>query len=92
MNAVPTNGPTLATTVQVIVTIVNQYIIPLLYAFAFLFLVFGLVRYFFLESSSDESREKGKKVVLYGVIGMAVLFSVWGLVNLLLSILTSSTL
>ena len=39
----------------------------------------------------EEGREKGKKTILYGLIGMVVLFGVWGLVNILLSILVGAT-
>jgi heme/copper-type cytochrome/quinol oxidase subunit 4 len=89
MTYLNTNGPTYATSVGVIVTLINSYVIPLLFALAFLFIVFNLVRYFFLEGQSEEGREKGKQAALYGLIGLAVLFSVWGLVNFTLSIIKS---
>lgn len=79
---------TLATMTQAIVEFVNGAVIPLMYALAFLFFVAGLVRYFFIEGG-EEGREKGKQMALYGLIGLAVIFSVWGLVNLLLATLYS---
>jgi hypothetical protein len=83
-------GTSFAGIVSKIVSLVNSTIIPLLYALAFLFFIFGVARYFIFEQG-EEAQEKGKKFLLYGMIGLVVLFSVWGLVNLLISTLTSVT-
>ena len=32
---------------------------------------------------SEEKREEGKKTIMYGIIGIFVMISVWGLVNIL---------
>jgi succinate dehydrogenase/fumarate reductase cytochrome b subunit len=73
--------------------IVNDSIVPLgdlivtlLYAVAFLFFLFGIMRYFFA-STNEEARAKGKQHMMWGVIGLVVLFSVWGLVRILLNVL-----
>lgn len=66
-----------------IVEFVNASIIPLFYALAFLLFVIGMVRFFFL--GGDEGREKGRQFMLWGIIGFAVMFSVWGIVRLLLA-------
>ncbi len=68
-----------------IVPIVDRGIIPFLYAIAFLFFLFGIARFFF--SDSEENRKKGKDFALYGILGFFVLFSVWGIVKLLLSVI-----
>lgn len=68
-----------------IVPIVDRGIIPLLYALAFLFFLIGVARFFF--SEDEESRTKGRQFALWGIIAFAVLFSVWGLVRLLLSVI-----
>lgn len=66
-----------------VVSFVNTSVIPLLYALAFLVFMVGMVRFFFL--GGDEGREKGKTFMLWGIIGFVVMFSVWGIVNLLLA-------
>ena len=68
-----------------IVPIVDRSIIPFLYAIAFLSFLFGVARFFF--SDSEENRKKGKDFALYGIIGFFVLFCVWGIVKLLLSVI-----
>lgn len=64
----------------------NNSIVPLIYALAFLVFMIGMVRYFFLEQG-EEGREKGKQLMLWGIIGFVVMFSVWGIVRLLMTAL-----
>lgn len=68
-----------------IVTLVNDSVVPLIYALAFLLFIFGMVRFFFF--GGEENREKGKTFMLWGIIGFVVMFSVWGIVRLLLTAL-----
>ena len=65
---------------------IGDMIITLLYALAFLFFLFGMVKFFF--SPTEEARVNGKKFAFWGIIGFAVLFATWGLVNVLLAVLT----
>jgi len=74
---------TFATVVNNFISFVNNSVIPLLFALAFLFFLAGLVRYFF--SGGDENRQKGREFALWGMIGLVVLFGVWAIVNLLLA-------
>lgn len=73
--------------------LVNEDIVPLgdtiislFFALAFVFFLIGVARYFF-SGQDEESRDKGKQFALWGLIGLVVMFSVWGFVKLLLSIL-----
>ena len=56
--------------------IVNS-IIPILFALALLGFFYGLVRYIF---GKEDDREAAKKTMLWGVIALFVMASVWGLV------------
>lgn len=79
-------GPTFADFVNnTVVYFVDTYIIPLLYALAFLFFIFGMFQYFF--TGGEENRQKGKAFALWGIIGMVAIFSVWGVVNVLVAAL-----
>lgn len=70
-----------------IIGIVNVVIVPVIFALAFLAFVWGVLNYFLMNGGEDKKREEGRRFVLWGVLGMVLLFSVWGLVNLLLSTL-----
>lgn len=76
-------GASFETVVHSIISFVDFYVIPLLYALAFLFFLFGLFLYFF--TGGEENRAKARPFVVWGLAGFVVLFSVWGIVNLLIS-------
>lgn len=71
---------------RVVVPIVDRGVIPFLYALAFLFFLFGVARFFF--SESEENRKKGRDFALWGIFGFFILASVWGIVKLLLTVIT----
>lgn len=70
-----------------IVGIIDTVVVPTIFALAFLMFVYGMVKYFFIEGAEAKKREEGRMFILWGVVGMVVLFSVWGLLNILLSTL-----
>lgn len=70
-----------------IIGVLNTIVVPLIFSLAFAAFIWGVVKYFFIHGDEDKSREEGRQFILWGIIGMAVLFSVWGFVNLLLSTL-----
>ena len=70
-----------------IVGAINTVVVPVIFAFAFAAFVWGVMSYFFIHGNEEGKREEGRKFILWGVIGMVVLFSVWGFVNILLSTL-----
>lgn len=72
------------------VTQLGNLVITLLYAFAFLFFLFGAFRYFFLKGTDAKSREEGKMFMIWGIIALAVLFSVWSLVKLAVNIIPTA--
>jgi hypothetical protein len=70
------------------VTPLGNMIIALLTAAAFLLFIFGMFKYFFVGGVKDpKARGDGRQFMLWSIIALAVLFSVWGLVHLLLDIL-----
>jgi len=70
-----------------IIGIINTVIVPVIFALAFLVFVWGIVNYFFISGGDETKRAEGRQFTMWGIIGIVVLFSVWGFVNLLLSTL-----
>lgn len=66
---------------------INTIVIPVITALVFCVFVWGVVSYFFLHGDDEGKRAEGRQFIFWGILGMAVLFSVWGFVNLLLSTL-----
>lgn len=55
--------------------------IPTIIALAVLVFIWGVFRY--VVSSDEEAKGKGKDLMIWGVVGLFVMISVWGLVNIL---------
>ncbi len=64
------------------ITGVIDVIIPLLITFAVLMLMWGIVQ-FITAAGDEEKRKKGKELIIYGIIGLFVMVSIWGLVGVL---------
>ncbi|MEI8130227.1 MAG: pilin [bacterium] len=58
----------------------QRYIVPLLLAIGLLLFVYGMVQ--FISSSDAEERAEGRQFMIWGVVGFAVIFSVWGILTI----------
>jgi hypothetical protein len=58
-------------------------LVPILIALAVVVLFYGIVRYIW---GGAEDKEKAKNLLIWGVIALAVMVSIWGLVGLLQSL------
>ncbi len=65
----------------------NEILIPFIIGIGFLFFVWGMFLYFIAGGASDESKEKGKSLMINATIGFVVIIIFFGAINLL----TSST-
>lgn len=70
-----------------VIGILNTVVVPVIFALAFAAFVWGAVNYFFFHGGDETKRAEGRQFVLWGILGMVVLFSVWGFVNIMLSTL-----
>jgi len=66
-----------------IINIINNVLVPVLFAVAFIVFLWGAFYTFIVGANSDEVKEKGKNLMLWGLIGFFVMVSIWGLVNIL---------
>jgi hypothetical protein len=62
-------------------TIILFPLIALLSGIAFLFFIYGCAVYI-LNAANDKAREEGKKHIMYGLIGLTVMVSAYGLLTL----------
>ncbi|MFC1595140.1 pilin [Patescibacteria group bacterium] len=65
-------------------TNVVERLIPLLFLIAGVVFIFGIVRY--VTAGADEEKMKqGRNLMIFGIIALAVMLGVWGLVTFLLT-------
>lgn len=55
-----------------------------MFAVALLVFVYGIFE-FISSETADGKRDQGKKKILYGVIGMFIMFSAYGIIRLILN-------
>ena len=68
---------------DVLVTILNilNIIIPLLISLGIVYFIWGVVEY--VLSGNTEKKEQGQQHMIWGIVGLAVIVSIWGLVAVL---------
>ena len=70
---------------RTLVELINRFVeilralIPLLFGIALIGFLWGVAQ-FILNADNEEKRREGKKVMIWGIIGLFVMLSVWGLV------------
>lgn len=56
-------------------------VIPVLITLGVVYFVWGVISY--VVAGDDEAKKKGRDKIVYGIIGLAVIVAVWGLVKIL---------
>ncbi len=62
--------------------IINPLII-VLFAIAFMIFLAGMLRFFFQRDQSSEEAKKGRQHMIWGIIGMFIMMSVFGIMALI---------
>lgn len=57
-----------------------EILIPIAAALALLYFFWGLAQ-FILAAGDEEKRKAGKKIMLWGIVALFVIASIWGIVN-----------
>lgn len=76
-------NPTLKDLLCYITKIINDAVIPLLFALATVTFVWGVIKFFIINADEEGKREQGRQFMIWGIIALAVMLSVWGLVGIL---------
>ena len=66
-----------------ITKIINDSVIPLIFAVATVMFVWGVVQFFIINADEEKKRAQGKQFMIWGIVALAVMLSVWGLVGIL---------
>lgn len=75
---------TFRTIVENILGIVNNALIPLIFGFAFIYFIYGIARYFIFAQGDVDARKTGVAFLVWGIFGLFIMVSFWGIVSLLL--------
>lgn len=62
---------------------INGTLIPLVFAVALLMFIYGMFQYFILGGADEDSRETGRRLMLWAIVGFVAMVSVFGIVNLI---------
>ena len=60
--------------------IVTTILIPLAFGLCVLYFFWGVVKYIQTGAASEEAAKEGRRIMTWGVIGIFVAFSVWGII------------
>jgi uncharacterized membrane protein YidH (DUF202 family) len=82
--------PKAEASVQTLMNSINRVIINpligLLFALAMVYFIYGLARYL-LSPDNEEIRKTSKSHMLWGIVGMFIMVSVFGIMNLIMNTL-----
>jgi|SRR3989338_8686112 len=62
------------------IDLINKFLIPALFAVAGLFFLWGVFKYI-TSGGDEEKRAEGQKLIIWGLVGLAIMVGFWGLVN-----------
>jgi hypothetical protein len=63
--------------------VINGVLIPLIFALSFLWFLWNMFQYIFFQE--DEKKDKARAGMIWGIIGLFIMFSIWGLVRLIVN-------
>lgn len=82
-SGVPINTSFFQSLYQSITTIL-QYVVPIVISLAVIVFIWGVLK-FVMSAGNEDARKEGRNLMIYGIIGIFVMVSVWGLVRVLQS-------
>ena len=61
--------------------LINKSVIPLIISLALVMFIWGVVQYV-INTDDEAKKSKGREFMIWGIIGLTVMFGVWGLVKI----------
>ena len=62
--------------------VIANSVIPLLFALAAVMFIWGVINYFIINADEEAKRAQGRQFMIWGIVALAVMISVWSLVNI----------
>jgi hypothetical protein len=84
------NNLTIVPFLNRVVTIIINPIIVFLFLVSTAYLLFSFIKFLSLEPG-DKSRDEAWNSILWGMLGMAIMFSVYGIIQLIISVFGINT-
>ncbi|OGI92187.1 hypothetical protein A2933_01295 [Candidatus Nomurabacteria bacterium RIFCSPLOWO2_01_FULL_46_18] len=78
----PPANPKFQDLIIYVISIINNAIIPLVFAIALVLFIWGVVQYV-INAQDTEKKAKGRQFMIWGIIALTVMLTVWGLVAVL---------
>jgi uncharacterized membrane protein len=73
-----------------LVEFLDETIVPILIGLTVVYFLYGVMK--FVKSAGDQkARDEAKNTIMYGLIGLAVMVTVWGLVAIIANSLTGDS-
>lgn len=58
-------------------------LVPVIFALTFLYVAWGIIKAWIINGGDEGAVEEGKKVALVGVVALAFMFGIWGVLKIL---------
>ena len=82
-NCTLAGNPTFQDLLCYVTKIINDAVIPLIFAVAVVMFIWGVINFFILNADEEGKRAQGRQFMIWGIIALAVMLSIWGLVGIL---------
>ena len=79
------SGQNITTVGDNIIYIINNVLVPVLFGIAFIVFLYGVAKAYIFSHGEPGEVSEGHKLILWGILGFAVMVSLWGLVNVVAS-------
>ena len=80
--SLPTNGAKVGDLFKYVTCTIFDSVVPLMFAVAIVMFIWGIVSFFIIGADEEAKREKGKQFMIWGIISLTAMVSIWGLVNI----------
>ena len=74
-------GATLKDVIDFFTCLIGRTLVPLIFAVALVVFLWGVIK--FIQAQEASEREEGRQFMIWGIIALTVMISVWGLTTIL---------